>query len=67
MKNYINKGKTPEFTGDLAKQKDHWDAFVAYKCSELGIHKVEKAKENASKKIYHHTLGQGVYKLAKPN
>ena len=28
-KNYIKKGKTPEFTGDLAKQKDHWDAFVA--------------------------------------
>ena len=38
---------------------------MAYKCSELGIHKVEKAKENASKKIYHHTLGQGGYKLAK--
>ena len=64
-KNYINKGKTPEFTGDLAKQKYYRDAFVAYKCSELGIHKVEKAKENASKKIYHHTLGQGGYKLAK--
>jgi hypothetical protein len=27
---------TPEFTGDLAKQKDHWNAFVAYKSSELG-------------------------------
>ena len=22
-KNYIKKGKTPDFTGDLAKQKDH--------------------------------------------
>jgi len=30
---------------------------VAYKSSELGIRNVEKAKENASKKIYHHTLG----------
>ena len=30
-KNYIKKGKMPEFTGDLAKQKDHWNAFVAYK------------------------------------
>ena len=64
--NYIKKRKTPEFTGDLAKQKDHWDAFVAYKSSELGIHMVEKAKENTSKKVYHHTLGQGGYKLAKP-
>ena len=35
-KNYIKKGKMPEFTGDLAKQKDHWNAFVAYKSSELG-------------------------------
>ena len=65
-KNYIKKGKTPEFTGDLAKQKDHWNAFVAYKSSELGIRNVEKAKENASKKVYHHTLGQGGYKMAKP-
>ena len=27
---------------------------------------MEKAKENASKKVYHHTLGKGGYKLAKP-
>jgi len=65
-KNYIKKGKTPEFTGELAKQKDKWNAFVAYKSSELGIGNVEKAKENASKKVYHHTLGKGGYKLAKP-
>ena len=65
-KNYIKKGKTPEFIGDLAKQKDHWNAFVAYKSSELGIRNVEKAKKNASKKVYHHTLGQGGYKMAKP-
>ena len=65
-KNYIKQGKTLEFTGELAKQKDHWDAFVEYKSSELGIQKVVKAKKNASKKVYHHTLGQGGYKLAKP-
>ena len=65
-KNYIKKGKTQEFTRDLAKQKDHWNAFVAYKSSELGIRNVEKAKENASKKVYHHTLGQDGYKMAKP-
>ena len=27
---------------------------------------VVKAKENASNKVYHHTLGQGGYKMAKP-
>ena len=39
---------------------------MAYKSSELGIRNVEKAKKNASKKVYHYTLGQGGYKLAKP-
>ena len=65
-KNYIKKGKTPEFTGELEKQKPLWDAFVEYKSSELGIQKVVKGKKNNSKKVYHHTLGQGGYKLAKP-
>ena len=39
---------------------------MQYKTSGLGIEKVQKAKDNASKKIYHHTLGQGGYKLAIP-
>ena len=65
-KNYIKQGKTSEFTGELAKQRDHWDAFVEYKSSELGIQKVVKGKKNNSKKVYHHTLDQGGYKLAKP-
>jgi len=39
---------------------------VAYKCSELGIQWVQRNKENASKKKYHHTLGQGGYKVAIP-
>ena len=56
----------PEFTGELKKIKDRWDAFVQYKTSELGIEKVQKAKDNASKKIYHHTVGKGGYKLAIP-
>ena len=42
------------------------EAFVQYKSFELGIQKVQKAKDNASKKIYHHTLGKGGYKLAIP-
>ena len=65
-KKYIKTGTTPKFTGELEKQKDHSKAFVQYKFSELGIQKMQKAKENSSKKVYHHTLRQGVYKFAKP-
>ena len=65
-KKYIKTGTTPVFTGELEKLRGHRDAFVQYKSSELGIQKVQKAKENSSKKIYHHTLGQGGYKLAIP-
>ena len=36
---------------------------MEYKSSELGL---QKAEDNASKKVYHHTLGQGGYKLAIP-
>ena len=39
---------------------------MAYKYSELGIQNVQEAKKNASKKVYHHTLGQDGYKQAKP-
>ena len=39
---------------------------MEYKSSELGLQKVQKAKDNASKKVYHHTLGQGGYKLEIP-
>ena len=67
-KKYIKTGTTPVFTGELKKLRGHWDAFVEYKCSELGLQKVQKAKDNASKKVYHHTLGQGGYKhLQYPN
>ena len=65
-KKYIKTGTTPMFTGELEKLRGHWDAFVQYKSSELGLQKVQKAKENASKKVYYHTLGQGGYKLAIP-
>ena len=65
-KKYIKTGTTPIFTGELENLRGHWDAFVEYKSSELGLQKVQKAKDNASKKVYHHTLGQGGYKLAIP-
>ena len=66
MKKYIKIGTTPVFTGELEKLRGHWDAFVEYKSSELRLQKVQKANDNASKKIYHHTLWQGGYKLAIP-
>ena len=62
----IKTENTPVFTGELEKLRGHWDAFVQYKSLELGLQKVHKAKDNASKKIYHHTLWQGGYKLAIP-
>ena len=49
-KNYIKKVKTPEFTGDLAKQKDHWNAFVEYKSTELGIRNMERPRKMSPRK-----------------
>jgi hypothetical protein len=53
VKDYIKQGKTPTSTRALEKKKDHWDAFVAYKCFELGTQWVQRNKENASKKSPH--------------
>jgi len=39
-KKYIKTGTTPVFTGELEKLRGHWDAFVEYKSSELGLQKV---------------------------
>ena len=50
-------GSNTDITGELEKLRGHWDAFVEYKSSELGLQKVQKAKDNASKKVYHHTPG----------
>ena len=36
-KKYIMTGTTPVFTGELEKLRGHWDAFVEYKSSELGL------------------------------
>ena len=45
-KKYIKTGTTPVFTGELEKLRGHCDAFVQYKSSELGLQKVQKAKDN---------------------
>ena len=55
---FVEKEKTPEFTGRYEKIKDHWPAFVAYKKSEKGKKRSETNKINAAKKQYHHVRGQ---------
>ena len=64
---YIERGKkTAEFMGTLEKQRDHWDAFVKLKESELAQKRSRINKINASKKIWHHKLGLGGYEVARP-
>jgi hypothetical protein len=58
--------KAPEFTGPNEFLRDHWDAFVEYKESELGKLRSKKNQLNAAKKKYHHKLGPGGYKRAEP-
>ena len=64
---FVEKGKTPEFTGRYEKVRDHWPAFVAYKSSEKGKKRSETNKINAAKKLYHHRTGSGGYYKARPS
>ena len=54
-KDYIKKGRVPDFEKHFKKQRPFWDAFVQYKLSE-----------NASKKKHFHHLGQGGYSTVIP-
>jgi hypothetical protein len=65
-KEFVDKEKTPVFTGAYEKIKDYWDAFVEYKTLEVAKKRSEKNKKNAAKKKYHHTMGQGGYKSGNP-
>ena len=65
-KDYILRKKTLDFTGANEKLKDHWDEFVEYKTLEEAKKRSEINKKNAAKKEYHHCMGSGGYKGAKP-
>jgi hypothetical protein len=58
---FVEKGKTPEFTGRFEKIRDHWPAFVAHKTSEKSKKISATNKENAAKKEHHHRTGSGGY------
>nr|ABA97269.1 transposon protein, putative, CACTA, En/Spm sub-class [Oryza sativa Japonica Group] len=62
---YILKGQTLNFN-TLPKLRDHWDEFVAYKTGQQGQEMMDRNKENAAKKKYHHHLGSGGYSVAMP-
>ena len=65
-KEYQKKNRVPIFEGPLEKQKQHWPSFLAYKQSAEGKKRSAKNKANAAKKIYHHTMGSGGYRVALP-
>ena len=65
-KDYIKKGLVPHFEKHFKKQRPYWDAFVQYKFSEDSGKMTVQAKDNASKKIHFHHLGQGGYASAIP-
>ena len=63
--NYVNAGKkTPEFTGQLVKVKDHWDLFVQFKESEAAMERSRINKINAEKKSFTMFWGQVATRLA---
>jgi hypothetical protein len=59
---YVQKDKTPVFTGALERLKDQWAEFARYKKSEEAQKRSAINKKNAKKKIYHHTMGSKGYK-----
>ena len=62
---FVDKGKTPEFTGRFEKIRDHWPAFVAHKTSDKSKKMSATNKINAAKKEHHHRTGSGGYLKAR--
>ena len=58
---FVDKGKTPEFTGRFEKIRDHWPAFVAHKTSDKSKKMSVTNKKNAAKKELHHRTGSDGY------
>ena len=58
---FVDKDKTPEFTGLYEKIRYHWDAFVAHKTSDKSKKMSATNKINAAKKEHHHRTGLGGY------
>ena len=56
---FVDKGKTPEFTGRFEKKRDHWDAFMSHKTSKKSKKMSVTNKKNAAKKELHHCTGSG--------
>ena len=63
---FVDKEKTPKFTGRFEKIRDHWDAFVAHKTSEKSKKMSATNKKNAANKEQHHRTGSGGYLKARP-
>ena len=64
---FVDKEKTPTFTRQYEKIKDHWAAFLAHKTSEKSKKMSETNKKNAAKKKLHHRMGSGGYLKARPS
>ena len=63
---YVKDKKAPDFTDTLERLRDHWDSFLEYKNLEVARQRSEKNKKNINKKIYHHKMGTGGYRIAGP-
>ena len=60
------KKKVPDFTGTRERQRPHWDAFLEYKKTKLAQKRTKTKKDNIGKKIYHHKMGLGGYRVSEP-
>ena len=54
---YVDKNKTPEFTGRFEKIRDHWAAFVAHERPKKSKKMSATNKKNSAKKEHHHQRG----------